>query len=98
MSSSAIELSPVCAFTGNLLCRNLAATLPAYTPCIPAVSLIGSRGVSVRLRSRMQCRLVVHENELSVVLRLRDLEQLQEALRSARAHPTPFPRQVSMEP
>ena len=46
----------------------------------------------------MQCHLVVHENELSIVLTLHELEQLQEALRSARAHPTPFPRQVSMEP
>jgi hypothetical protein len=46
----------------------------------------------------MQCRRVVHENEVSVVLTLRDLEQLQGALRCARAHPTPFPRQVSMEP
>jgi len=46
----------------------------------------------------MQGRLLVHENELSVLLTLRNLEQLEEALRSARAHPTPFPRQVSMEP
>jgi Protein of unknown function (DUF2934) len=46
----------------------------------------------------MRCRLLVDETELSVVLTLRDLEQLQEALRSARSHPTLFPRRVSMEP
>jgi hypothetical protein len=52
----------------------------------------------VPARFRMQCRLLVHEEELSIVLTLRDLEQLQEALRTSRSHPTLFPRQVSMEP
>jgi len=46
----------------------------------------------------MQCRLVVDETELSVVLTLRDLERLREALGFARSHPTLFPRRVSMEP
>jgi hypothetical protein len=46
----------------------------------------------------MQCRLLIHEEELSIVFTLRDLEQLQEALRTSRSHPTLFPRQVSMEP
>jgi Protein of unknown function (DUF2934) len=46
----------------------------------------------------MQCRLLIHEEELALVLTLRDLEQLQEALRSSRSHPELFPRQVSMEP
>ena len=46
----------------------------------------------------MQCRLLVDEAELSVVLRLRDLEQLREALRPARTCPTLFPRKVPMEP
>lgn len=46
----------------------------------------------------MQCRLLIDEDELTVVLGRSDLEQLQEALRCSRSHPTLFPREVSMEP
>ena len=46
----------------------------------------------------MQRRLLIDETGLSIVLTRHDLEQWQEALRSARSHPTLFPRKVSMEP
>jgi hypothetical protein len=54
-------------------------------------------GALSQLRSRMRQRLIVLEDEIAVVLTLRDLQQLQEVLGSAGTRPTPFIRQVFME-
>jgi hypothetical protein len=45
----------------------------------------------------MKQRLIVLEDEIAVVLTLRDLQQIQEVLRAPRTHPKLFIRQVSME-
>ena len=45
----------------------------------------------------MSHRLFVLDDEIAVVLSLRDLQQLEDALRASRLKPTPFLRQVSMD-
>jgi Protein of unknown function (DUF2934) len=45
----------------------------------------------------MKQRLIVLEDEIAVLLTLRDLEHLQDAFRSQHANPRPFIRQVSMD-